>query len=81
MGAALHAAWVYKKESGENINLDDIVKPFVILNEKRRKKPKAKNMEIHRIQKDMFKALSERARGQSALQDPFALRIKLIKNI
>lgn len=79
LGAALHAAWVYMKEKGENIKLKDVVRPFVTFDESKRKKPDPENMQIHRKQKELFHALSLRVRGQVSAADPFALRAEMIK--
>ncbi|MDZ7724592.1 MAG: FGGY family carbohydrate kinase [candidate division KSB1 bacterium] len=72
LGAALHAAWVWKKEAGERVDLKDLVQPFVVLQEDRRCKPDPDHVNIHNQQKQLFSALSKRARGLSA-DDPFAL--------
>ncbi len=79
LGAALHAAWVWKKENGESIPLVELAKPFVILNEARRKKPRSAPVSAHRTQKELFRALSSRIRGKRA-DDPFALRNHLLKS-
>jgi xylulokinase len=80
LGAALHAAWVYKKEAGEEVSLVDLVKPFVVMNESKRRKPVPQNVAVHRFQKETFRALSARVRGEKSADDPFALRIKMVKN-
>ncbi len=76
LGAALHAAWVWHKESGRKITLVEVVNPFVILDEKRRKEPDRNNIEACRVQKRLFQALSSRIRGIEG-EDPFLLRDKL----
>ena len=58
LGAALHAAWVWLKESGQDVTLKNIVQPFVILDEARRKKPIPENVAIYQKQKAYFSALS-----------------------
>ncbi len=78
LGAALHAAWVYDKENGGNASLKDITEPFVILREERRCKPVPENVDVFRVQKSMFSALSQRVRGHNSNDDPFALRAKLL---
>lgn len=80
LGAALHAAWVYLKETGEKVELKDVVKPFVVVNEKRRKAPTDENVKIYRLQKRIFTALSERVRGHISQDDPFKLRVDLKKS-
>jgi xylulokinase len=79
LGAALHAAWVYRKEQGDNIDLAELVKPYVIMREDRRCKPIPEHVAVYRIQKETYRALSERVRGKIAQQDPFALREKMIR--
>ena len=78
LGAALHAAWVWKKEAGENVKLKDIVDPFVVLIEDQRCKPIAPHVEIYRQAKTIFSALSQRVRGYESESDPFADRVKMI---
>lgn len=76
LGAALHAAWVWLKENGKSELIENVVAPFVILNEKQRKRPIAANVQVHRIQKQLFHALSQRARGYEG-ENPFNLRYLL----
>ena len=80
LGAALHAAWVWEKENGQERPLTEVVKPFVVLVERRRKKPISDHVAIYRRQKKAFQALSQRVRGISAADDPFALLSEMIKN-
>jgi xylulokinase len=77
LGAALHAAWVWLKESGQNVTLKDVVSPFVVLDETRRRKPIPENVAVYQKQKKYFSALSARVRGKSG-EDPFALRMQLV---
>ncbi|HDQ45088.1 MAG TPA: xylulokinase [bacterium] len=76
LGAALHAAWVWQKENGEPTPLSDIVAPFVIFDESRRKNPIPENVRVYKKQKVLFSALSARIRGAGG-EDPFALRAKM----
>ena len=76
LGAALHAAWVWLKENGQPRSILDVVTPFVVLDEKRRKKPEPAHVPIYRAMKETYHALSLRLRGQKG-DDPFALRIDL----
>lgn len=78
LGAALHAAWVWKKENGQKVPLEELTKAFVVLQESRRKTPLVQNAEVYRIQKPLFAALSARLRGVATPDDPFALRAKLL---
>jgi xylulokinase len=77
LGAALHAAWSWSKACGEAVGIAEIVKPFVVLDEKRRIAPIAANVEIYRQQKRLFDGLSRRVRGLQG-EDPFALRATLL---
>jgi xylulokinase len=79
LGAALHAAWVWGKENGQELPLTDIVGPFVVLDETRRKKPITENVVVYRKQKKAFQALSQRVRGVAFEDDPFDLRAKMLK--
>ena len=76
LGAALHAAWVWLKENGKPHSIQDVVAPFIVLDEKRRKKPESEHIAVYRAMKQLFHALSLRLRGQEG-DDPFALRIDL----
>ncbi|MEE4312120.1 MAG: FGGY family carbohydrate kinase [candidate division KSB1 bacterium] len=76
LGAALHAAWVWLNENGDPSDIEEVVEPFITLNEKRRKIPSASNLAVYRKQKELFNALSARVRGLAAA-DPFELRAKL----
>ena len=40
MGAALHALWVYQMEHGKDVSLEDVVEPYITLDESTRVKPK-----------------------------------------
>jgi xylulokinase len=71
MGAALHAAWVYEKENGRPISLEELVQPFIQLREAARKKPAPANVNLYRPMKKAFSALSGRVRGVSGAEDPF----------
>jgi xylulokinase len=78
LGAALHAAWVWLKEDGEGITLDDLVAPFVRLNDSFRKKPRPEYRENYRLQKALFHALSQRLQGKNS-EDPFVCHSSLMK--
>lgn len=77
LGAALHAAWVWKKEREGSVSLVDLVKPFVIPDEKHRRQPIPENVKVYRKQKALFDALSQRARGLESA-DPFKIRAELL---
>lgn len=76
LGAAIHAAWVWFKENGKSYSIEDIVAPFVVLDEKGRKKPVKEHIPVYRVMKQLFHALRLRLRGEKG-NDPFCLRIDL----
>ncbi len=78
LGAALHAAWVWKKEAGEHVALRDIVDPFVVLLEDKRCTPIPENVAVYRQVKEIFSSLSQRVRGFKSDCDPFAGRVKML---
>jgi len=80
LGAALHAAWVWNKNQGCPVDLKDIVKPFIVFDEKRRKKPLPENLPAYRKQRELFEALSQRVRGLQG-NDPFKIRAELIRQV
>ncbi|MCF7803295.1 MAG: xylulokinase [Candidatus Marinimicrobia bacterium] len=73
LGAAVHASWAWKKENSTPETIEEAVEPYVILDEQNRKTPIPEYVEIHNIQKELFRALSLRVRGKDG-KDPFALR-------
>ncbi len=77
LGAAIHAAWVWAKRLGGGVPLAEVAEPFVVLDAARRTQPIGRNVEIHRMQKRLYLALSERARGIRSSGDPFELRAAL----
>jgi xylulokinase len=78
LGAALHGAWVWHKEAGEEIALEALVAPFVLLNESRRKNPRPEYQGIYRQQKALFHSLRRRLQAKEA-EDPFPLHAQLVK--
>ncbi len=78
LGAALHASWVWRKENGEAIDLEEIVGDFVKLDESRRMIPDPKNVEIYRSQKNLYNAISSLFKDKK-LDSPFDLRTQLLK--
>lgn len=77
LGAAIHAAWVWHKENGRKISLNELVDSFVQLDEFNRKKSLPKNVNAYRFQKRLFHALSARLRGQGG-EDPFTVRMDML---
>ncbi len=79
LGAALHAAWVWLKENGRIESIEKLVEPYVVLKQQQKKRPIEKNVQVYRVQKELFHALSQRTRGYTG-EDPFYLRSKLTVN-
>jgi len=77
LGAAIHAGWVWNRENGNKMSLEDFSAPFVKLDEARRKKPVPGHVEAYRKLKPVFQALSGRVRGVKA-EDPFVLRNQIM---
>lgn len=80
LGAALHATWVWLKEEGEEIGLENLTAPFVRLKESLRKTPRPEYRESHRLQKALFHALSQKLQGKEA-EDPFVCHNSLMKTL
>ncbi len=78
LGAALHAAWVWMKENGESIPLEELTAPFVIKNEARRKRPRERSRTACALQRRLFHALAQRAQGKPG-EDPFVLQERLAR--
>ena len=79
LGAALHAAWVWWKENGRTESIEKLVEPYVVLKQQQRKRPIEGNVQVYRVQKKLFHAMSQRTRGYTG-EDPFYLRSKLTGN-
>ncbi len=73
LGAALHAAWVWLKENGHTLSLQEIVEPFVNKAEIRRKYPQPRARKIYDLQKRLFHSLTQKCLGNLS-EDPFALK-------
>jgi xylulokinase len=78
LGAAMHAAWVWGREHGGGPSLDSLAAGFVRPEEKRRARPRPQAVKIHRIQRRLYRALTDRVRGLDA-EDPFELRAELLR--
>jgi xylulokinase len=76
LGAALHAAWVWGRENQVQLPLRALTDAFVEFAEDRRSLPEPGAVERHRVQRDLFRAVSGRMRGLDTA-DPFALRAAL----
>jgi len=79
LGAALHAAWVFSRESGINKPLKEIIHSFIKLRQEERKTPIPENVEAYRLLKQAYNGLSSRIRNFQNSKDPFDLRNQLIK--
>lgn len=77
LGAALHAAWVWQNENGGSVSIEDVVEPFIRLDEPMRKRPIDEHVQVYQIQTRFFDALSRRIRGLPG-EDPFDLRTRLL---
>jgi len=78
MGAALHAYWVSELEQGRNVALEEIVAPYVTLDESTRVTPNPNDAATYQTLIRAFSALSARLRNQPTADDPFRLRKDLI---
>jgi xylulokinase len=78
LGAALHACWVWRNEAGQRVPIEEVVAPFVIFDEARRKTPVEANVHSYRVMKRLYGAVSARLRGLPA-EDPFALRMMMMR--
>ena len=73
LGAAIHAAWVWKNENGLSCDLAQLVNPFIIFEEGLRCKPDKKNVKIYQNLFLSYEAVVKRVRGLEG-SDPFKLR-------
>ena len=73
LGAAIHAAWVWKNENGLSCDLAQLVNPFIIFEEGLRCKPDKKNVKIYQNLFLSYEALVKRVLGLEG-SDPFKLR-------
>lgn len=80
LGAALHAAWVWGRENGVPRQIDDVINPFIRLDESRRCRPVPEHVAVHRKQKEVFRALSARVRGKLG-GDPFVLHYRFMNEM
>ena len=76
LGAAVHAAWVWGKEAGIKLSLEELTSSFVVLDHKGRKSPDPASAPIYRLQKRLYQALTQRIRGQEG-ENPFELQHQL----
>jgi xylulokinase len=76
LGAALHAAWVWLSKNRPQ-SIQDVVDPFVKMDESRRKTPNSKNVKVYRRHKELYNALCQRIQGKPG-GNPFELRKPII---
>ncbi len=77
LGAAIHAAWVWHKESDEPVSLAEVAEPLLQYDTARRCRPHEETREIRALQKRLYRAVTNRLRGLDG-EDPFALRHALL---
>jgi len=77
LGAAIHAAWVWYREAGQERPLSQFAAPFVVLDEARRSRPNPERLLVYRTLKRLYRALSGRVRGLDG-EDPFEVRRELL---
>ncbi len=77
LGAAIHAAWVWYREAGQEWPLAELVERFVVVEEARRQRPRPEARPAYRLLERLFRALSRRTRGLEG-EDPFELRRELM---
>lgn len=78
LGSALHALWVWSKEEGREISMNEITNSFVKLNEEGRTKPIKNNHDVYKKQKELFSELSNRIR-ESGNENVFKLRYEILE--
>jgi len=77
MGAALHALWVYQQEQGHKLSLEEVVEPYITLDETTRVAPETQHVGTYQSLIREFGALSARLRNARTPEDPFLLRKEL----
>ena len=77
LGAAMHAAWVWLRENGRTVPLEEITGAFVTPAHARRRRPRKDASEAYSLQKRLYSALVKRILGERGEEDPFALRKQL----
>lgn len=79
LGAAIHAAWVWHRNRGDEVELEDLCRTFVSLAEEERAKPDKRTVPRYTLLRRCFASLSLRVRGLPSPEDPFLLAEKLRK--
>jgi sugar (pentulose or hexulose) kinase len=78
LGAAIHGAWVWYREAGEDRDLTDLSASFVVLEEGQRRRPDPDHRGTYHVLRRLFRSLSRRIRGLEG-EDPFPLRRQLLE--
>ncbi|MCP4760573.1 MAG: hypothetical protein GY870_02255 [archaeon] len=68
LGSAIHASWSYYKEK----DIEEIAKPFIVIDEKTRIKPDPELVNLYKDFKNLYIAVSKRIRGMEG-KNPFKL--------
>ncbi len=76
LGAAIHAAWVWGRESGVPTGLGELTDQLVHPDNTRRRVPRPEASAAHAHQRHLFAALTARLRGLLG-EDPFTLRARI----
>jgi len=77
LGAAIHAAWVWNRENGREISLEELTGRFVTMEESRRKRPDAGTRDVFRDLKRLYSDLVDRLTPSSG-KNIFRLRAGLL---
>jgi xylulokinase len=77
LGAAIHAAWVWKKVEGEGRPLKEVADPFIVLDKERRARPSPDARPTYEVLRRLYRALSRRIQWLDG-EDPFPLRQELL---
>ena len=78
LGAAIHAAWVWEKESGSQRSLKDIASTFVKFDENLRCIPQEKDKQVYNGLRSLYKSVNRRIRGLKS-EDPFLMQKNLFQ--
>ena len=79
LGAAIHAAWVWKNENGLRCDLSELVNSFISFEEDLRCKPDKKNKITYQNLRSLYASIVKRIRGLEG-PDPFKLRKDFFSN-
>jgi sugar (pentulose or hexulose) kinase len=72
LGAAIHACWVWQKESGENITINEVCDDFITYNHNLIKTPRPEYKNTYDKLKILYQSLSSRIQGLEG-DNPFNL--------